>query len=166
MIDAQNNIDGWGSLEAWDNANKLRANNFHGGYVEAGVILFGNGYRYNKADGLLAGLNGRALELVARYNYTGLNDLTDGEYFFPAGDGFAVYPGPHGEPWETLHMKAFTMALQDRRAMDLAEQLAGRDAVMAVLEREGEVTFSKYPHSAEWLEGLRAAVNRLIEENL
>lgn len=92
--------------------------------------------------------------------------ITDGEYFFPAGDGFAVYPGPHGEPWETLHMKAFTMALQDRRAMDLAEQLAGREAVMAVLEREGEVTFSKYPHSTEWLEGLRAAVNRLIEENL
>ena len=92
--------------------------------------------------------------------------ITDGEYFFPAGDGFAVYPGPHGEPWETMHMKAFTMALQDRRAMDLAERLAGRDAVMAVLEREGEVTFSRYPHGTEWLENLRAGINRLIEENL
>ena len=37
---------------------------------------------------------------------------------------------------------------------------------MALLESEGEVTFSKYPHSAEWLENLRAGVNRLIEENL
>lgn len=92
--------------------------------------------------------------------------VTDGDYFVPAGDCFAVYPGPHGEPWETLHMKAFTMALQDRRAMDLAEKLAGRDAVMAALESEGEVTFSKYPHSAEWLENVRGAVNRLIEENL
>jgi len=63
-------------------------------------------------------------------------------------------------------MKAFTRALQDRRAMDLAERLAGRDAVMAVLERDGEVTFSKYPHSTEWMETLRAEVNRLIEENL
>jgi hypothetical protein len=90
--------------------------------------------------------------------------VTDGEYFFPAGDGFAVYPGPMGEPYETLHMKAFTMALIDRRAMDLAEEMCGREAVLAVLESEGEVTFSKYPHSAEWLEGVRAGVNRLIEE--
>ncbi len=92
--------------------------------------------------------------------------ITDGEYFFPAGDGFVVYPGPCGEPWETLHLKAFTMALQDRRAMDLAEKLAGRDAVLAVLEREGEVTFSKYPHSMEWMEETRAEINALIEKNL
>ena len=92
--------------------------------------------------------------------------VTDGEYFYPAGDGFAVYPGPMGEPYETLHMKAFTMALIDRRAMDLAEELCGRDAVMAVLEADGEVTFSQYPHSAEWLEGVRHEVNRLIEETV
>ena len=92
--------------------------------------------------------------------------VTDGEYFFPAGDGFSVYPGPGGEPYETLHLKAFTMALSDRRAMDLAEELAGREAVLEALESEGEVTFSKYPHSAEWLEGVRAKVNALIEKAL
>ena len=92
--------------------------------------------------------------------------VTDGEYFVPAGDCFAVYPGPMGEPYETLHMKAFTMALIDRRAMDLAEELCGRDAVMAVLEGEGEVTFSAYPQSAAWLEGVRHKVNRLIEEKI
>ena len=92
--------------------------------------------------------------------------ITDGEYFFPAGDGFAVYPGPNGQPWETLHLKAFAMALADRRAMDLAEKLAGRDAVMALLEREGDVTFSRYPHSAEWMDNLRAGINALIEQNL
>ena len=92
--------------------------------------------------------------------------VTDGEYFVPAGDCFAVYPGPMGEPYETLHMKAFTMALADRRAMDLAEELCGRDAVMQVLEADGPVTFSKYPQSAEWLEGVRHAVNRMIEEGI
>ncbi len=92
--------------------------------------------------------------------------VTDGDYWVPAGDCFAVYPGPHGEPYETLHMKAFTMALQDRRVMDLAEELAGRDAVLEVLEREGEITFSKYPHGAEWLESVRAGVNALIEKNI
>ena len=92
--------------------------------------------------------------------------ITDGDYWVPAGDAFAVYPGPDGEPYETLHMKAFTMALQDRRAMDLAERLAGRDAVLRALESEGEVTFSQYPHSAEWLEGVREKVNALIENSL
>ena len=35
-IDAQNNIDGWGDIEWWENANKLKNNDFFGGYVEAG----------------------------------------------------------------------------------------------------------------------------------
>ena len=97
MIDAQDNIDGWGSLEAWDNANKLRANNFHGGYIEAGFQIFGSGYKYNKCEGVLGGLDGKALEVVARYNYTGLNDLTDGEYY-NAGRGH-YYGAGYMEDW-------------------------------------------------------------------
>lgn len=95
--------------------------------------------------------------------------ITDGDYFVPAGDCFAVYPGPKGQPYMTLHMKAFTMALADMRAMYLAEEKCGRDAVMAALEGElGEeyekgITFSKYPKEAAWLEGVRAKVNALIE---
>lgn len=97
MIDAQDNIDGWGSFEAWDNANMLRSNDFHGGYLEAGFLIFGNGYKYNKCEGLLGGLDGKALEVVARYNYTGLNDLTDGEYF-NAGRGH-YYAAGYMEDW-------------------------------------------------------------------
>lgn len=95
--------------------------------------------------------------------------ITDGDYFVPAGDCFMVYPGPAGQPYMTLHMKAFTMALADMRAMYLAEAKCGREAVMAALEEElGEgyergITFSKYPHDAAWLEGVRAKVNALIE---
>jgi hypothetical protein len=88
----------------------------------------------------------------------------DNDYFVPAGDTYAVLPGPHGEPWETLHMKGFTMALQDMRAMYLAEKLSSREEVMAILESEGEVTFSKYPHSAGWLLEMRGKINRIIEE--
>ncbi len=87
----------------------------------------------------------------------------DNDYFVPAGDTYAVLPGPHGEPWETLHMKGFTMALQDMRAMYLAEKLSSREEVMAILESEGEVTFAKYPHSAAWLLEMRGKINRIIE---
>ncbi len=92
--------------------------------------------------------------------------VTDGDYFVPAGDCFAVYPGENGEPIETLHLKAFTMALQDRRAMDLAEELCGRDAVLALVEERGEVTFSSYPHDEDYVDTLREKVNALIESAL
>ena len=96
-IDAQNNIDGWGDIEWWENANKLKTNNFFGGYVECGVQLLGNGYKYNRQEGLLGGLDGKSLELVARYNYTALNDLTKGEYY-NAGRGH-YYANGYMEDW-------------------------------------------------------------------
>ncbi|MBQ9577477.1 MAG: hypothetical protein IJV11_11435, partial [Muribaculaceae bacterium] len=97
FIDAQNNIDGWGDIEWWENANKLKNNNFIGGYVEAGFQILGNGYKYNYQEGLLGGLDGKSLEIVARYNYTGLNNLTDGEYY-NAGRGH-FYANGYMEDW-------------------------------------------------------------------
>ena len=96
-IDAQNNIDGWGDIEWWENANKLKNNNFFGGYVEAGFQILGNGYKYNMQEGLLGGMDGKSLELVARYNYTALNNLTDGEYY-NAGRGH-YYANGYMEDW-------------------------------------------------------------------
>ncbi len=88
--DAQNNIDCWGTYEAWLAANPLRTNNFYGGYVELGYMIFGNPYTYSNADGVLGGLSGKSLEIVARYNYTGLNDIVDGEYYSAGRDQY--YP--------------------------------------------------------------------------
>lgn len=82
IFEASNdNIDTWGTLDAWEAANPLRSNNFHGGYVEAGYLIFGNPYRFDRNEGVLKGLDGRALEVVARFNYTGLNDIQSGEYY-------------------------------------------------------------------------------------
>ncbi len=89
--------------------------------------------------------------------------ITDGDWFVPAGDCYAVYPGVNGEPWESLHMKAFTQALYDVRAMELAEQLCGRDAVMGLVDSRGEVEFDAYPRDEDYVEWLRESVNRLIE---
>ena len=42
VFEASNdNIDTWGTLDAWEEANPLRANNFHSGYLEAGYLIFG-----------------------------------------------------------------------------------------------------------------------------
>lgn len=87
----------------------------------------------------------------------------DGGCFTPAGDCFSVYPGPCGVPYQSLHMKAFTEALSDLRAMTLAESLCGRDAVLRAAEAAGEVTFSRYPRERDGAFSLRARVNALIE---
>ena len=97
FIDAQDNIDGWGTYDAWMTANPLRTNHFHGAYVEAGYKIFGPAYRYNGSEGILGGLDGKALEVVARFNYTGLNDIVDGEYYSLGRDQY--YPAGYIEDW-------------------------------------------------------------------
>ncbi len=122
-------------------------------YKIAGFLQWGYNFYYSQGS----------TRLVDPYQ------ITDGDYFVPAGDCFAVYPGPKGQPYETLHMKAFTMALADMRAMFLAEEKCGRDAVMKALEEDLDetyprgITFSHYPSTAAWLEGVRDKVNALIE---
>ena len=91
LFDASNNnIDTWGTLDAWITANPLRSNNFHGGYVEAGYMIFGNPYKFDSRNGTLKGLSGRSLEIVGRFNYTGLNDINAGEYYSAGRDQY--YP--------------------------------------------------------------------------
>ena len=88
--------------------------------------------------------------------------ILDGGCFAPAGDCFSVYPGPGGMPYQSLHMKAFTEALTDLRAMYLAESLCGREAVLRAVEKEGEITFSRYPRETNTAFALRSRVNDLI----
>ena len=94
---SNNNIDTWGTLDAWIAANPLRSNNFHGGYIEAGYMIFGNPYSYDKNEGVLRGLSGRSLEIVGRFNYTGLNDIVKGEYFSAARNQY--YPDGYMADW-------------------------------------------------------------------
>ena len=94
--------------------------------------------------------------------------ITDGNYFVPAGDCYAVYPGEDGTPRTSLHMKAFTEALTDMRAMQLAESLVGREAVLAAMEEglDAPVTFSQYPHDPAYVTTVREKVNALIASAL
>lgn len=94
---SNNNIDTWGTLDAWLAANPLRSNNFHGGYVEAGYLIFGNPYQFDSREGVLKGLSGQALEIVGRFNYTGLNDIVKGEYYNAGRNQY--YPGGEMADW-------------------------------------------------------------------
>ncbi|MGM9804590.1 MAG: hypothetical protein ACI308_10495 [Muribaculaceae bacterium] len=96
-IAQQDNIDGWGDIGWWENANKLKTNHFNGAYVEAGYKIFGPDYTYNRHEGVMNGLNGKALEVVARFNYTGLNDLTEGEYYSAGRNQY--YAAGYMEDW-------------------------------------------------------------------
>ena len=97
FIAQQDNIDGWGDLGSWLAANPLRNNHFNGGYVELGYKFFGPDYKYNSHDAVLGGWQGRTLEMVARVNYTGLNDITKGDYYSVGRDQY--YPSGYMEDW-------------------------------------------------------------------
>ena len=92
--------------------------------------------------------------------------VTDAEYFVPAGDAFAVYPARDGSAYETMHLLHVAAAMQDIRALSLAEELCGREAVLraidGALSEKEKITFSAYPKSAKYLLGLRAEINAMI----
>ncbi|MGL5262238.1 MAG: porin, partial [Bacteroides sp.] len=89
----QNQLGGvwsWTTLDSWKAAHPLSSNQFSGGYLELGYQIFGQGYKYSDSDGVLLGNSGKALEVVARYNYTQLNDIKDNDVYLYGKDKF--YP--------------------------------------------------------------------------
>lgn len=92
--------------------------------------------------------------------------ITEGNYFGPAGDAFLVYPGKKGQPAESIRLHYFAESLQDVRALQLAEQLCGRDVVMALVDSEGPLTFRTCPEGPQYCHNLRQKVNELIAAHL
>ncbi len=86
---------------------------------------------------------------------------TDADYYVPAGDAVTVYPGQDGTPVPSLRAVLFEQAIYDMRAMTLAEQVSGRDAVIAAIDRCCKVDFMHYPTHPEYLLNLREEINRL-----
>ena len=118
-------------------------------------------WKYNIAGFLQWGYN----FYYTRFSKREINPfvITDGDAFAPAGDMFSVYPAPGGKPYRSLRLVAFAEALADMRALSLAEKLCGKEAVLAPVDSEGNVTFSSYPKSAEYLISLREKINAMIE---
>lgn len=122
-------------------------------------------YKYDIAGFLQWGYN----SYNTRQAYAKVNPFlfSDGDCWIQSGDAFSVYPGDNGQPWPSLRQVVFAEALQDQRALNLLEQLYGREKAMEVLEAGIDpITFKSYPKTAEWLLYLRERINRLIKEKV
>lgn len=92
---------------------------------------------------------------------------SDGECFAPSGDTYSVYPGTNGQPWPSLRQVVFHEALQDLRALQLLEELYGRDYATELLEDGIDpITFKHYPRNADFLLDLRRRINRAIADKV
>ena len=118
-------------------------------------------YKYDIAGFLQWGYN--------FYNTCGsvdpINPFVDacGEYWVPAGDTYSVYPAQNGEAMESIRILSFYEALQDVRAMKLAESYYGKDAVVAALEEIlGEIKFSRCATDAVTILSMREKINDMI----
>lgn len=94
-------------------------------------------------------------------------EITDAGGSFPSGDSFVVYPSCKGEALVSLRLKVFYDGFQDMMALKTLENKAGREKVLEFLEKEAvkSLSFTEYPHEAEWILGMREKINAMIKEN-
>ncbi|MBE6632282.1 MAG: DUF4091 domain-containing protein [Ruminococcaceae bacterium] len=90
----------------------------------------------------------------------------DGDMAVPAGDPFLVYPASDGRALPSLRLVYMKEAIQDTRALSLAEELCGRDAVIEAIEGnlKEKISFSQYPMSSNYILDLREKINAMIAE--
>lgn len=92
--------------------------------------------------------------------------VTDADGAFPSGDAFMVYPY-NDSAIESIRSVVFYEALQDMRALQLLEKLAGREKTEKLLSKKfGKITFEDYPRGEEKMLEIRAVINKEIEKYL
>ena len=93
--------------------------------------------------------------------------VTHGDYGYPSGDPFLVYPGEDGAPLSSIRAEVQDDALLDLRALQCMERLAGRDFTEALIYENAPMrpmTFTDYPRGAAYLLALRERVAEEIEK--
>ncbi len=102
-----------------------------------------------------------------QYSVNAINPYLDTSagHAFPSGDSFSVYPAPDGTALESTRFVVFYEALQDIKAMKLAESFYGHAAVVAAIEEEfgATVTFDTCTKSAECSLRIRERINSMIK---
>ena len=87
--------------------------------------------------------------------------VTDAGYYYPAGDGFIVYPW-EGGVYTSIRAELQTEAMQDYRALKLLEMRVGRKAVQNLLKEYGVSGLTEYPKEEGIFVELREKVNEAI----
>ncbi|HVX45822.1 MAG TPA: glycoside hydrolase domain-containing protein [Mycobacteriales bacterium] len=90
---------------------------------------------------------------------------TCGAGAFPGGDPFIVYPGEGGRPWPSIRFKVFAAAMADYRAMQALRDVAGRDAVMELIDTDGSggrLAFDRFSYDPGHYRRVRAEINQRI----
>lgn len=77
----------------------------------------------------------------------------------PGGDAFVVYPGPGGEPLESIRFKVLAQVAWDLRAMQALAARAGRQHVLDILDPHGELSFASYSPDPQHYLRVRAQLN-------
>lgn len=88
---------------------------------------------------------------------------TDAGGAFPSGDPFLVYPGPDGQPEESVRLMLMDEAMADFRALTALENLVGREKTLEYLALDA-AAFDDYPQEESYLLELRERVNQAIRE--
>ena len=93
---------------------------------------------------------------------------TCGFDWVPGGDPFSVYPAIDGTAHESMRIAVFYDALQDARAMKLAESLCGKEIVVKTIEKAfgKEINFDVCAYSSDEILAVRNAVIDLIRSNI
>ncbi len=92
---------------------------------------------------------------------------SDGESFMPSGDAYMVYPAPDGTAWESTRLRALYEGMEDMRAMQLAQSLCGKEAVIKEIEDIfGEIKFNKCVTKSDVMLAIRRAVNQIVFDKM
>ena len=93
--------------------------------------------------------------------------VTDSGGALPSGDPFIVYPGPGGEPWESIRMMVLDDAIRDLRALRALEANIGLAQTVALMEEAlgMPLTFTTnppHPEDARAVLRMRRRVNAAL----
>ena len=81
---------------------------------------------------------------------------------FPSGDSFIVYPGRGGQPYPSIRFKVFADAMWDVRAMERLSGMRGREAVLQIIDPEGDLQFNKFSYDPDHYRQTRELINQAI----
>jgi len=110
--------------------DELESVNLNGFYIQAGYLIFGGRYNYNKADGeftrLTRGKDRGELEVALRYDYVDANDF-DAQIYGGAAEGYSLGLNYYFNP-NVKFMMNYIYNNHDRYANGKGKLFVGHDA--------------------------------------